>query len=105
MNVFLGNLRELAVSFDQFVNVFLATLTGRVGSSDETLSAHCWRSYRDGRIWGHLFMPPIDWMFSWQTPDPKYLDELSKPVTGHCRRAYLKEKARAYLPADYRDSN
>jgi hypothetical protein len=48
------------------MNVLVCTLTWRVGYSDETLSAHCWRSYRDGRVWGRWFMPPIDWLFSWQ---------------------------------------
>ena len=46
-------------------------------------------------------MPPIDFMFSWQKPDAAYADK-NGPVTGHCYRAYLKEKARSYLPPEYR---
>jgi hypothetical protein len=96
------NFRELLVAIDQCLNVLVCVITMRTGYSDETLSAHCWRSYRDGRIWGRLFMPMIDWLFSWQKLNPVFKDEAGNPITGHCRRAYEKEKARDYLPPEYR---
>lgn len=48
-------------------------------------------------------MPMIDWLFSWQKLDPVFKDEAGNPITGHCRRAYEKEKARDYLPPEYRN--
>lgn len=96
------NLREVLISIDQLLNVLLSLLTFRPAWSDETLSAHCWRSYRDGLVFGRLLMPPIDWLFSWQSRDEVFLDENGAPITGHCRRAYLKEKARDYMPPEYR---
>jgi hypothetical protein len=96
------NLRELLIAIDQAGNVIVCTLTLQTGYSDETLSAHCWRAYRDDKPWGRILMPPIDWLFSWQKPDPKYRDEQGNVITGHCRRAYLKEQARDYMPPEYR---
>lgn len=98
----LRNLRELAVSLDQALNVVICTLGLQQGYSDETMSAHCWRAYRDGKPWGRLLMPPIDWLFSWQANDPQYRDADGNVITGHCRRAYEKERARDYLPPEYR---
>lgn len=97
------NLRELLVALDQFFNVIVGLLTLRQAWSDETLSAHCWRSYRDGKLWGRILMPPIDWMFSWQKPDPVFVDEAGEPIKGHCRRAYAKELARMYSPPEERE--
>jgi hypothetical protein len=99
------NLRELLVAIDQFLNVLVCLVGGRIGYSDETLSAHCWRSFREGKFWGRVCMPPIDWMFSWQKSDPAYVDDSNVPITGHCRRAYEKEKARDYLPPEYRKTH
>ena len=96
------NLREFLVALDQACNVLVCLLTLRRGWSDETLSAHCWRSYRDGKFFGLLLMPPIDWLFAWQKADPQYTDEAGNVITSHCRRSWCKEKARAYLPPDYR---
>jgi hypothetical protein len=90
----LHNVREFLVAFDQMANVLVSMLTFRRGYSDETLSAHAFRSYRDGKVWGRIFLPIIDFLFSWQKQEPG--------VSGHCHGAYLKEKARAYLPAEYR---
>jgi hypothetical protein len=104
METFLLNLRELLVALDQFLNVLVCLIGGQIGYSDETLSAHCWRVYRDGKPWGRILMPPIDWMFSWQKADEQYTDEEGAVITGHCRRAFMKEKARSYLPPDYRDN-
>jgi hypothetical protein len=101
--LFLRNLREFLVALDQALNVIVCMLTWQQAFSDETLSAHCWRSYRDGKIWGRILMPPIDLLFSWQKADPQFKDEKGNVITGHCRRAYCKEKARLYMPVEYRE--
>jgi hypothetical protein len=94
------NLQQALIALDCLANVLVSTLTGNEGFATETLSAHAWRA-RDKPL-GRFFIPPIDWLFSWQKPDPAYSDE-NGPVTGHCRRAFLKERARSYLPAEYRE--
>jgi len=99
----LHNGRELLVAIDQAANVIVSTLTLRRGYSDETLSAHAWRSYRAKKVWGRVFLPLIDLLFAWQKPDPQYRDESGQPITSHCRRAYEKERARQYLPPEYRE--
>lgn len=99
---FAHNAVQFAVALDQALNVIVGTLTGRQAYCDESLSAHCWRSYRDGKVWGKLFMPPIDLLFSWQKPDPEITED-GVPIEGHCRRAYMKEKMRRYMPPEYRD--
>lgn len=102
LTVTLLNLRELLVALDQALNVIICALTLRVGYSDETMSAHAWRSDRDGKLWGRFFRPIIDALFSWQAKDPAFKDEAGNVVASHCHRAYLKEKSRAYLPPEYR---
>jgi hypothetical protein len=96
------NAIQFAIALDQALNVVIGTLTGRVAYSDESMSAHCWRSYRDGKVWGKLLMPPIDWLFSWQKADPTITDATGEPIKGHCQRAYRKELERRYLPPEYR---
>jgi hypothetical protein len=98
----LANLREVLIAIDQLGNVLLCTIGFQQSWSDETLSAHTWRLYRDGKPWGRILMPVIDWMFSWQKSDPAFTDEAGNVITGHCHRAYLKEKQRDYLPPEYR---
>jgi hypothetical protein len=102
LRTLLLNLRELLIAVDQCFNVLVCLIGFQRGYSDESLSAHAWRAYRDGKPWGLLLMPPIDLLFFWQKPDPSYVDERGKPVEGHCRRAFLKERDRAYLPPEYR---
>ena len=63
---------------------------GTISYADETLSARSYRAYRDGKIFGKLTMKPINLLFFWQGPD-------------HCYKAYLKERARKNLPAEYQD--
>lgn len=78
---------EIAVSIDQFLNVLL------LGSHDETLSARAWRNYRDEKLFGKIFKPLIDALFFWQ--DTKGL--------GHCQQAFIREKAKFYLPKEYHE--
>jgi hypothetical protein len=69
------------------------------------LSARTWRSYRDGRIAGRIFMPLFDWMFSWQRLDMSILeDDGVTPIRGHCRRAFWKEVQRRNEPPEYREA-
>lgn len=98
----LQNLREILIAIDQLANVVLCTIGLERAWSDETLSSHCWRAYRGGKPWGRILMPLIDWLFSWQAVDVEIKDEAGVPIKGHCRRAFQKERARDYLPPEYR---
>lgn len=97
------NLREILIAIDQLLNVLLCTVGFRRGWSDETLSAHAWRAAKEGRPWGRVFLPVIDWLFSWQKPDPAFKEHDGTVITSHCHRAFLKERERDYLPPIYRD--
>jgi hypothetical protein len=78
---------ELFISLDQLVNVLL------LGSADETLSARAWRTEQKGRIFGRLFRPLIDLLFFWQPTGG----------LGHCQQAFQRERAKFYLPPEYRE--
>ena len=81
---------QVFLALDQLANVLSPPLDGTVGYADETLSARCYRAHRDGKIFGRMFMPPIDWLFGlWQGP-------------GHCKNAYIKEFERKNYPDEYR---
>jgi hypothetical protein len=96
------NLRELLIALDQMANVLVCTIGFQQSWSDETMSAHIWRLYRDGKFWGRVLLPIADWIFSWQKVDPHFVDDKGNVVTSHCHRAYLKERERDYLPPEYR---
>lgn len=106
---FLAQLTQTALLWDQAGNVFAGwasfvhSILARRGppqvhSSDETISAHLWRSHQKGRLWGRVLMPIVDLVFSWWQRD-----EQGQRVFDHCRQAFEKEKRLAYLPAEYRD--
>lgn len=78
---YLGN---VAVAFDQLINAICG------GSCDESISAHAYRLWVRERPLGWL-KPVIDALFFWQ-----------KAPGGHCQRAYDRERARYYLPKEYR---
>ena len=80
---------QVFIAVDQLVNALIPPLDGTVSYADETLSARCYRAYRDGKILGKLFMPVIDLLFFWQGK-------------GHCKNAYIKEFARKNYPDEYR---
>ena len=81
---------QVFLAFDQLANVLPPPIDGTVGYADETLSARCYRAHSDGKIFGRMFMPPIDWLFGlWQGP-------------GHCKNAYIKEFERKSYPDEYR---
>ena len=65
---------QVFLALDQLANALPPPIDGTVGYADETLSARCYRAHRDGKIFGRLFMRPIDLLFFWQGP-------------GHCKNA------------------
>lgn len=81
---------QVFIAGDQFLNALIPPLDGTLSYADETLSARCYRAHRDGKLFGRIFMPPIDWLFGlWQGPD-------------HCKNAYIKEFERKNYPDEYR---
>lgn len=81
---------QVLIALDQLANALIPPLDGTVSYADETLSARCYRAHRDGKLFGRIFMPPIDWVFGlWQGPD-------------HCKNAYIKEFERKNYPDEYR---
>lgn len=104
MNLWLAYPRQVGIALDQLLNAIIPPVEGCLSYADETLSARCWRSYRDGRIAGRYVMPIFDAMFSWQSLDPLIVDEYKVPIRGHCRRAYWKEVQRRNEPPEYREA-
>lgn len=103
------NLGQLPVAVDRTLNVAMCFVTGTKGYSGETLSAHCYRAHRAGRIFGRLLMPAIDAMFAWQArlearkpADQQIRDEQGVLITAHCRRTFVKESRLLYHPPEYR---
>lgn len=84
---------QLFIACDQLVNVLLTFFTARAWA-DETLSSRAWRAETRGLLFGRLFRPVIDLLFSWQ--------HIALPATGHCHQAYLRERERAGLPPEFR---
>lgn len=75
-------LKQLAIAFDQLLNVVLG------GYADETLSSRAYRADRNGKIFGKVFRPLIDTVL-WFDPD-------------HCRTSYVSERERRQLPPEFR---
>jgi hypothetical protein len=91
------------IAIDCFCNVFfLSPLVGSVGMSGESMSAHCYRDTVASRRWALKIMPIIDWMFSWQKPNPLVLDTKGQMIVSHCERAFYKTRMGYYLPPEYR---
>lgn len=83
---------QVFIAVDQLANALIPPLDGTVSYADETLSARCYRAHRDGKVFGRLFMRPINLLFWWQGPD-------------HCMHAYTKEFARKNYPSEYHPPN
>ena len=66
------------------------TLIG--GFPDETLSSYAYRMDQQGKPWGRIWRPSIDWLFSWQ-----------KAPGGHCRNAWFRERDQRDLPPELRN--
>lgn len=78
-------LLNLFIAFDQL----LTALVG--GYPDETLSSYAFRLDREKRVWGQIWRPTIDFLFSWQ-----------KYPQGHCAAAYEQERLRYQFPPELR---
>lgn len=85
-----GWLHQLFLVLDQALNVLL-TPFHRGAWADETMSARAWRADKDGRWWGRLARPVIDWLFAWQRAEG-----------GHCHRSYERERERMHCPPEMR---
>lgn len=107
--------RQFLLWLDQGGNVLLpglgavvtAGITGKVQNvayADETMSAHAWRAYDRGRLWGLLLLPLIELLFIWQGQDEEVNKRAGKAVTGHCERAFWKELMHREMPPAYRDA-
>ncbi|WP_278634304.1 hypothetical protein [Sutterella wadsworthensis] len=84
---FTHNLKQLLISLDQLLNVFLSIFTGNKAWADETLSARAWRHYEDGsRKWPKVLIDAILFF------DPD-----------HCYQSYLSEKEQRHMPPGERD--
>ena len=81
---------QLLIVLDQAFNVLL-TPFNRTAWADETMSARAYRADRDGRIWGRVLRPIIDFIFSWQCVEG-----------GHCKWSYDGERTRKQLPPELR---
>lgn len=81
--------QQVFIAVDQLVNALIPPITGSLSYADETLSARSYRAHRDGKWFGKLTMKPINLLFFWQGKD-------------HCKNAWVKEKDRRGLPAEYR---
>lgn len=79
---------QLFIAVDQLLNVLVTPLSDGAWA-DETLSSRAYRMWVKGRPWGRIWMPVIDWLFSWQMPR-------------HCHAAYLSERKRAQAPPETR---
>lgn len=73
---------NIAIAFDQLAYV-LITLGD--GLPDETISSALWRTEQDGKRFGKIFRPIVDWLF--------------KPIEKeHCKLSYLSELNRLQAP-------
>lgn len=79
---------QLFIAVDQLLNV-LVTPFHSGAYADETLSARAYRMDRDGKPWGRITRPVIDFLFRWQMRE-------------HCRGAYEQERKRMHMPPEFR---
>lgn len=84
---------QLLIALDQVANCLITPLSGGVWA-DETLSCRAYRMWRDGKPWGRIAMPVIDFLFAWQT--------LPEGAIGHCHGAYIKERQKYNHPPEMR---
>ena len=72
-------LKQVLIALDQLINALLG------GMADETLSARAWRTEQDGKMFGRLFRPVIDFIFIVITFGRDHI---------HCFRSYTSEVER-----------
>jgi hypothetical protein len=97
----LAYIPQVGIAFDQLLNALIPPFF-TLSWSDETLSARTYRAAMRGKVVGRFLLPIIDFLFSWQKPDPTLVDHTGEPIVGHCARAYEKERMRRGLPPEYR---
>lgn len=79
---------QLFIACDQLLNVLITPFSAGAWA-DETLSSRAFRMHGEGKPWGRFWMPVIDWLFSWQTPE-------------HCRYSFEEERKRLQVPPELR---
>lgn len=78
-------LLQVAIAVDQLANVLITP--GSDGAwADESMSSRAYRMDEQGKPWGRVLRPAIDFVFG----------------AGHCRRAYLSERLRLQSPPEER---
>ena len=82
----MNRILNLLIAIDQLMYVLL---TLGAGHPDETLSAAAYRTEQQGKFFGRLFRPVIDFLF--------YFAERK-----HCEKAFKAELNRSQLPKDYK---
>jgi len=103
---------EFAKVVDCLCNVLMGVLmllwalvTGQEGEgsfSGETLSARAGRAHINGKAFGRLLVPVIDWLFAWQSHDLVLPDGSTLTHPSHCHRAFLKKYHKLDMPSEYR---
>lgn len=76
---------QVLIALDQLVTAMLG------GWADETLSSYAYRLDKQGKVWGRIWRPTIDWVFG----------RLFGQV-GHCEASYMAERMRSQSPPDER---
>jgi len=80
---------HILIGLDQFLWVLL---TLGDGYPDETISAASWRMEQEGKLFGRVMRPVVDWLASpWESD--------------HCQSAFISEQFRSQLPHEYFDFN
>ena len=84
--MFLHNLKQLAISIDQVLNVVMCCIIGEQAWADETLSAHAYRWEKTGvRSWPRKLIDALLWF------DKE-----------HCFESYQSERFGLQLPPELR---
>jgi hypothetical protein len=72
-------MKQRALNIIVALDIFLfAVVTLGKAKRNETISSAAWSTERDGKLWGRMFRPFIDWTMSWAEKD-------------HCARAWRTE--------------
>lgn len=79
---------QLAIAFDQFLNVLLTPGTATAWA-DETFSSRVYRMQQSGSKIGNALVTVIDFMFKWAGPE-------------HCKRSFEEERGQRQSPPETR---
>lgn len=93
--------QQIFIGMDQFLNALIPPFW-TLSFADESLSARTWRAAKRGKRIGSFFLPIIDAFFFWQSDDAEVNALAGRIVSGHCERAYFKEKLRRDNAPEYR---